>query len=246
MLKLFQRSFFKSKDDSVEGLYQRGVRHLKANEHDAANKCLRDAAVGGHVSALYNLFVLNGSGYISPYDIDFAANCFYESAKAGHPSSADALFMLETADRAGLGTLNLAKLAEEAVPQEHSVSACVVVFAARFFHAVSEAHGATDEVITYELTGASFSDDPAVLRFIDRTGFPQHLLRTALPKLESGGAADQITDGLNGLSHMLRSAGNSERICRFVRCSILGYMVAKSPKGRNGEPLLGLKDFYSV
>lgn len=243
-MKIFQNSFFKSKDDPTENFYQQGIRHLKANEHYAADKSLRSAAAGGHVSALYNLFILNGGGFISPYDIDLAADCFYKAAKAGHPSASKNLFMLEAADRAGFGTNNLTHLAATTPPQD-GLSALLMVCASRFFYAVSEAHGATDAVIAYELNGASLSENHGVLSFVQRTGVPESFYSGALSDLEEGEAADQITDGLNSLSLALQSAGNAPQICIMARCSILGYIVSKSSQGRNSKPLLGLDKFFN-
>jgi len=177
-MKLFQRGFFKSKDDSTESLYEKGVRHLKANDFGAADTSLRAAAENGHVSALYNLFLLNGSGLISPYDFDFAATCLYESAKGEHPTAKENLFMLEAADRAGFGMDNLVGLVAN-MPPVAGLSAILMVCAARFFHAVSEAHVATADVIAYELRGASSSDDRGVLQFIDRTRVPDGFYKRA-------------------------------------------------------------------
>lgn len=131
-------------------------------------------------------------------------------------------------------------------PSVAGLSAILMVCAARFFYAVSEAHGAADEVIAYELAGAAFSDDQDVLQFLERTGLPDVLVKSALPKLEPGLAADQITDGLNSLSHALRTAGFDERTCRFARCSVVGYMISKTPQGQNSKPLLGLDKFFSA
>lgn len=244
IVKIFQNSFFKSENEFIENLYLQGVRHLKANEHYAADKSLRAAAAGGHVSALYNLFILNGGGYISPYDIDLAADCFYKAAKAGHPSALKNLFMLEAADRAGFGTINLAHLAATISPRG-GLSALLMVCACRFFYAISEVHGVTDAVIAYELNGASFSENHEVMSFIRRTGVPESFYSGPLSNLQEGEAADQITDGFNSLSFALQSAGNTPQICAMARCSILGYMISKSPQGRNSKPLLGLDKFFN-
>jgi TPR repeat protein len=243
-MKIFQNSFFKSKDDSVENLYRQGVLHLKANDYYAADRSLRKAADAGHVSALYNSFLLNGGGFISPYDIDLAADCFYKAAKAEHPSASKNLFMLAAADRGGFGADNLTHLASSIPPQD-GLSALLMVCAARFFHAVAEAHEATSAVIAHELNAASYSENRGVLNFVHRTGVPDSFYNGPLSKLEEGGAADQITDGLEGLSHALRSAGHAPEICAMVRCSIVGYIVSKSPHGKKSKPLLGLDKFFN-
>jgi len=241
-MKLFQRSFFKSKNDSAENQYEEGVRYLKTNDHYKADKALRAAAVGGHVSALYNLSILHGCGAISPYALDFAAQCFYEAAKHGHPAAIKNLFMLEGADRGGFGTHNLAQLASNSSPQEW-FSSLLMICATRYFSAVAKLHDATDEVIAYELHGASISDYGSVQSFVQRTGVPPRVYRSK-PALEEGSAADQITDGLNAFSVAQRAAGNSEKICMAARCTILGYMISKSSYGAVSQPLLGLDQFF--
>lgn len=241
-MKLFQRSFFTSSNSSAERHYQDGVRHLKANDHYRADQALRTAAEGGHVSALYNLSILHGCGAISPYDLDFATQCFYEAAKLGHPAASKNLFMLEGADRGGFGTHNLAQLASNSSPQEW-FSSLLMICATRYFNAVARLHDATDEVIAYELHGASVSDYGSVQSFVQRTGVPSRVYRNR-PPLEEGSAADQITDGLNAFSMAQRSAGNSERICMAARCTIVGYMISKSSYGMTSLPLLGLDQFF--
>lgn len=242
-MKFFQLSFFKSRNDLIESQYQQGVRHLKANDHYAADKYLREAAAGSHPSALYNLSILHGCGAISPYDLDFAANCHYEAAKLGHPSAVNNLFMLEGADRGGFGTTALAHLAATTSPQEW-FSSILMISAARYFSAVSNLHGVTDEVIAYELKGASNSENPSVLKFVERTGIPPIFYSRAHTNLVPGSAADQITDGLNNFSAALRAAGNDKRIWLAARCTILGYMISKTTHNRSSKPLLGLDKFF--
>ena len=242
-MAFFQNSFFKSKDKRIEDQYEQGVRHLRAEEYVFADACFRAAAEKGHVSASYNLFILNGAGHVSPYDIDFAAKCFRAAADAGHPTASQQLFMLEAADRGGFGTNNLVQMAATTPPQD-GLSAQIMVFGSRFFHAVSEAHDATDAVIAYELKYAARSDHAAIINFISRTGVPSSFYNSDWADLEEGSAADEITDGLNHLSFALRSAGNTEEMAALARCTILGYMISKSRFGSSSAPLRAIPDFF--
>ncbi|WP_147269707.1 sel1 repeat family protein [Rhodanobacter denitrificans] len=243
-MNLFQGSWFKSTNDSIESRYQQGVSYLKANYHSGADRCLREAAAGGHASALYNLAILHGCGVLSPYDLDFAATCYYKAAKLGHPSAAKSVFMLEAADRGGFGSDNLAQLAAK-TPPDRWFSSILMICATRYFSAVSKLHGATDLVIASELHGASISECPGILSFIERTGVPTSLYSDHRTYLEPGSAADQITDGLNSFSAALRAAGNERMLWIAARCTIVGYMISKTSLGDSSKPLLGLVDFYN-
>ena len=105
-MALFRLPSFKSKDDKIEVFYTNGVLAVQAEKYDLANTNFRKAAEGGHVSAFYNLALLNGAGYISPYDLDLAIDYFYKAANAEHPTATENRWLLEAADRGGFGTQN--------------------------------------------------------------------------------------------------------------------------------------------
>ena len=154
-MALFQNPFFKSDSDFTERQYEIGVRFLAEKDYGQANQYLKKAAEDGHISALYNLAILHGSGVLEPIDVDFAAECFYKAAHAGHPSAQQNLFMLEAADRAGMGTTHLANLALNSPPVDGMLPYLVMITGCRFYAAVCKATDATQQVINYELDAAS-------------------------------------------------------------------------------------------
>lgn len=242
-MPLFSKPAFVSDDRQTESAYTRGVLALQQSDFYAADKCLREAAAGGHASAFYNLMLMHGAGMLSPYSIDFAADCFYKAAAAGHPKAVENLGFLEGADRGGFGTQNLAKFASQ-WPSDGGLNHILMICACRFYDALCRKYGATAAVIAYELDAASISEDASVLNFVRRTGIQQSFYEGGLNRLIPGSAADQITDGLNSLHVGLKEAGTSEKFCRMVRCTIVGHIISKSAFGAGAEPLQGTDRFF--
>jgi TPR repeat protein len=241
---LFQNPFFQSKDEKVEGFYTNGNLALQCNQYDLANSNFRKAAEGGHVSAFYNLALLNGCGYISPYDLDLAIDYFYKAASAGHPTASEKLQLLEAADRGGFGSHNLAKFASETIPLQDGLNHLVMMCAGRFFDVLCKKYGATNDVIAYELDAAATSENPAVLRYLSRTGIPSSFYEGGLNRLTPGSVADQITSGLNELHVGMKKSGMADEMCLMARCTIAGHIIRKSPYGSHSQPLKGVYDFY--
>lgn len=233
-----------SDDGDIEAAYTKGVLALQNSDFYTADKFLREAAVGAHASAYYNLSLMHGAGMISPYSIDFATDCFYKAAASEHPKASENLWLLEAADRGGFGADNLAKLASE-WPSSGGLNHLLMICACRFYDVLCRKYGATADVIAYELAAASNSDDLSVLEFLQRTGVPESFYEGGLNRLMEGSAADQITDGLNALHVGLKRGGTRDPFCRMVRCTIVGYIVSKSPFGANAKPLLGTDKFFN-
>jgi hypothetical protein len=248
---------FISDDDEAESHYSSGVQCLRRGDFDEANTNFKAAALKGHVSAYWNLALLNGSGRITPFDIDYAADCFRTAANGGHPTATKALYMLEAADRGGFGYNNLKTMitgggAEDCLP------AILMICACRFTHVLCKQHDVTDEVTNYELPAAAKSEHPAVREFVRRTGIdlPRRRMRWVQespdnshmefysPDLEEGSPADGITDGFNQITVAFMGAGYSDELAAFARCTTLGYIVSKSGRGTDAEPLLGFDSFF--
>ena len=242
-MALFRKPFFTSSDKNTERSYEDGVRCLSKADFYGADKHFRQAATAGHVSALHNLAILNGAGYISPYDVDFATDCYYKAAAAGHSIAKEQIFWLEAADRAGLGTDNLSKFAST-LPVEDGLNHILMMAGCRFYSALCKNYGATNEVIEYELDAASLSDYKFIQNFVQRTGVPASNFKGGLNRLRAGSAADQITDGLNGLYIALKQSGHSDQICLIARCTIVGYFVSKSMYSNRSSQLLGIARFF--
>ncbi len=233
------------KKDPADQAYRKGLRHLKAGEMAEASQCFSEAMQAGHASATYNLSVLWGMGAVSPYDFDVAADCWYKAAAAGNETAKQSLGLLEAADRAGFGNDNLIALLGNQ-PKSPSLNGSLMICAARFYDAVCRQYGATADVIAYELDGASSSEMPFVHAFIARTGIDRGFYAGGLNRLTEGSAADQVTDGLNAFSAALRQSGCSMEMSIMARCSIVGYMIRKSPYGGASEPLLGTDRFFEA
>lgn len=238
------KQFFTSASAAVEDSYRAGVVALQGNDFNVACKHFVAAAGGGHVSAYYNLSLLLGGGYVSPYDIDLAADCWYKAAAGEHPAASKLLYQLEAADRGGFGTQNLAKIAC-GPDADGSLIPSLMICAARFFDVLSRKFGATVDVIAYELDAASMSDHAFIGKFIERTGIGRDFYQGGLNRLKAGSAADQITDGLNELTIAMRRGGVSEKLAIMARCTIVGHIISKSPYGERSQPLKGVDTFFS-
>ncbi len=242
-MALFQNPFFKSVEVDVEDAYSNGVLALQSKQYALADRNFRKAAQGGHVSAFYNLSILNGAGYVSPYDLDFAIDCFYKAASAGHPTATELRWQLEAADRGGFGTQNLAKFAAQ-MPLQDGLNHMIMMCAGRFFDVLCKMYGATNDVIAYELDAAATSDNLGVQRFLHRTGIPESFYAGGLDRLTPGSAADQITDGFNELYRGMKASGMTDDLCLMARCTVVGHIIRKSPFGSRSQPLKGIYDFY--
>ena len=248
---------FISDDDEIESHYSSGVQSLRHGDFEEANTNFKAAALKGHMSAYWNLTLLNGSGRITRFDIDYAADCFRTAANGGHPTATSALYMLEAADRGGFGYNNLETMIVDGGAKD-CLPAILMICACRFTHALCKQHGATDEVINYELPAAAKSDNPAIREFVRRTGIdlPRRPMKWAQeslddshmeyfsPDIEDGSPADGITDGLNQITTAFMRAGYSDELAAFARCTVLGYLVSKSERGTHAQPLLGFEQFF--
>lgn len=244
-MALFQNPFFKSDSDFTERQYEIGVRFLAEKDYGQANQYLKKAAEDGHISALYNLAILHGSGVLEPIDVDFAAECFYKAAHAGHPSAQQNLFMLEAADRAGMGTTHLANLALNSPPVDGMLPYLVMITGCRFYAAVCKATDATQQVINYELDAASSSEHAYIQSFIRRCGVPELEFSGGLHRLKEGDAADQITDGLNQLFMSMKQVGYADEICLMARCTIVSYIISRSKYAASAPQLHSVNVFLN-
>lgn len=244
-MALFRKPFFKSENAGVEDEYVTGVRHLQRGDMNAASRHLVKAAEGGHASAFYNLSILWGSGAVSPYDFDAAADCWYKAAAAGHPKAQESLWLLEAADRGGFGTENLIDMASKQGKNGALLNSNVMICAARFFDVTCKKYGATNDVIAYELDGAASSDWTFIHAFIERMGIDRSFYEGGLNRLSEGSAADQVTDGLNELAVAMGKIGYDQNLIVMARCSIVGYIILKSPYGQHADPLRGLDSFFN-
>ncbi|KQN64753.1 hypothetical protein GKQ23_05895 [Erwinia sp. E602] len=242
-MALFRNPFFKSSDQATEQAYEDGVIALSQGNWYEAHPLLSRAAAGGHISAYYNLALIYAAGHITPYDIDIAADCYYKAAMGGHPQANELLFMLEAADRAGLGTIHLAEFTLRSQDAD-GLPFMTLLAGCRFYAAVCKASGATSQVIEYELEAASNSTPQYVRDFVTRTGIPYSIYGGGLERVKEGTAADQIIDGLNQLYYSMVKAGFPDEKCLMARCTIVGYLVSKSMYGHRAQPLLGVDRFF--
>lgn len=240
----FQNPFFTSSSNDVEDEYTRGVKALQAGDCNSASRHFSNAAQGGHVSAFYNLSLLWGAGSVTPYDFDLAADCWYKAAEAGHPRAKANLWLLEAADRGGFGGDNLAKFAAEAKAGDNLIYS-IMICAARFYDVICRKYGATVDVIAHELDAAARSEFDFVHSFITRTGIDKDFYAGGISRLKPNSAADQIIDGLNKLVTAMKSGGASDPLVMMARCSIVGFIIAKSPYGEDSQPLRGIDTFFS-
>ncbi|NDR58268.1 sel1 repeat family protein [Aliiruegeria sabulilitoris] len=243
-MALFRKPFFKSGNSGVEADYIAGVTYIQRGDWAAASRHFLRAAEGGHISALYNLSLIWGSGTITPYDFDAAADCWYKAAAAGHPKAKESLWLLEAADRGGFGSDNLVALLQSQPGQGDVLPAVLMICAARFYDVVCKQYGATSDVIAYELDGAMTSDWKFVHDYVKRTGIDRSVYEGGLERLKEGSAADQVTDGLNDFSNALRQKGFDQKLIVMARCSIVGYIIQKSPFGGRAEALRGADSFF--
>lgn len=243
-MNLFNLPFFKSSVQKTEEIYTKGVIFLQNNDFYNANDQFKKASVEGHISATYNLALINGGGSISPYDIDFASYCFRQSAAGGHPNAKEFAFWLDKAEDTSYGTIALAMFASKS-PADESPNHLLMMTGCLLYSALCQIHKVTDAVIEYELDAASYSEYSYVHNFIKRTGIKKSKYEGGLDRLEKGSAADQITDGLNNLYLALKHSGHSDDLCIMVRCTIVGYIISKSNYRDNAHVLLGVDKFFN-
>lgn len=232
-------------EKTTEEEYNIGVQYLQKEEWKLASHHLSKAAQGGHISATYNLSLLWGAGKVTPYNFDLAADCWYKAAEMGHAKAKDTLWLIEAADRGGFGVDNLVKMVIEQGSQRGLVGQ-LMICAARFFEVTCKKYGATSDVIAYELDAAATSDWQFVHDFLNRTGVAPSFYENGLNRLQEGSAADQITDGLNQLAAAMIKVGFDPKVAVMARCSIVGYIISKSPYGQKSQPLLGTDEFFTL
>ena len=87
-MRLFANPIFRSNNDDVERQYSEGVVAIQKGDFGTADRLLRRAAAGGHVSAFYNLAIIHGGGLANPWDPGFGIECFNKAADAGHSKAA--------------------------------------------------------------------------------------------------------------------------------------------------------------
>ncbi|MEH6640574.1 hypothetical protein [Vreelandella glaciei] len=238
-MALFDNPFFRSKDNNAENEYTEGVLCIQKNDFYGANSHLKSAARGGHVSALYNLSLINGGGYISPYDVDFSIDCLRKAARGGHPKSQEFSPWIDKAEDTSFGTVALAMFAAK-FAAGNVLSHILVMVGCKLYAALCAKYGVEDEVIAYELDAANHSDYQFIHNFIRRTGVSKSIYSGGLNRLEKGAAADQITDGLNQLHVGLKQSGHDDKISLMTRCTIVGYVISKSKYAKSASPLLGV------
>lgn len=244
---IFSGVFSQSNNRSAQNKFEQGVLHLNMGDYSRARDLFTEADKTDHVSASYNLMLIHGAGYLSPYSIDLAALYYYKAVKLGHGRALKNVSLLEAADRGGFGADNLVTMLAgvdasnaDALPSE------VMVYACRFFSVICEQHEATAHVVAYELDCASFSDMAAVHKFIQRTGVPKAFYEGGEHGLVEGSAADHITSSFNNLYAAMKHAGYSDELCILMRCTIIGYIISKSSLGKGAKPLLGRDQFFAA
>lgn len=242
-MALFGNPFFKSKSKQSEDDYTNGVLCLQKGNFYDADRFFKLAAANDHVSAIYNLALLNGGGSISPFDIDFSIRCFRKAGESGHPKAKESSFWIDKAEDTSFGTTSLAMFAAKLPPQDEPNHILMMV-GCKLYSSLCIKYEATDAVIEYELDAASTSDHPYVHSFIDRTGVSAFIYKGGLNRIKKGSAADQITDGLNHLYVALKHSGHSDELSLMIRCTIIGYIISQSKYANNAEPLLGMDKFF--
>lgn len=238
-----ENPFFKSNDEKTESDYVKGVSALQKNDFYGANKYFAAAADGGHISAVYNLSLINGSGLISPYNIDYAIDCYRVAAFSGHPKAQEFSLWLDKAEDTSLGASALSMLAEK-LPPSNFPNHVVMMIGCRLYSAFCEKYGSENEVIAYELDAASHSDHLYIHNFIKRTGVSKSIYSGGLDRLKEGSHAEATTDLLNELHMSLKNAGNDDSVCLMARCTIVGYIISKSKYADLASPLLGVDKFF--
>ena len=240
-MALFSNPFSGNQGKTPEDDYSKGVLCLKANDFYGANDFFKSAARGGHVSALYDLGLINSMGRISPYEIDFAISCFHNAAAGGHAKAKDVVGWLN--DK----TFDITKLSwlSSIYPAEGWPNIIVTMVGCRLYNALCIEHDVTDSVIDYELDAARFSEHSYIQNFINRTGISGSVYSGGLNRIQEGSVVDAITDGLNNLYVGLKGAGHSDQICLLTRCTIVGYIISKSRHARRAMPLLGTDKFFA-
>lgn len=250
--ELFGKQFFKGSSASAEEVYRKGSLVLarayqtgSREDFQLAKDLYMAAEFEGHGSAIYNLFGMHGGGCLSTYDIDQAEHYWRKAAELNHPIAKQQLFMLEDADHGEFGVQASVKYAGfPAAPG--FLSPFLITSACRSLVAACERHGATSDVIAYELDAASSSEKPMVLAFIERTGVARESYQGGMSRVEEKSPADWVTDGLNDLFIAMRRNGIDEDLCILARCTMVGYLILKSDLGSESSPLLGVREFLGA
>ena len=243
-MAFFDYPFYKSKSEQTADDYSKGVLCLPNGNFYDADSFFKTAAANGHVSALYNLALINGGASISPYDIDFSIDCFRRAGNGGHPKAKEFTTWIDKAEDTSFGTTALAMFAAR-LPVQNEPNHLLMMVGCRLYNALCIQYGASDSVIEYELDAASTSDHPYIHKFIERTGVKRSIYAGGLNRVHRGSAADQITDGLNHLFLALKHSGHSDELGLMIRCTIVGYIISKSKHKNGTAPLLGTDKFFT-
>jgi len=250
--ELFGKQFFKGSSASAEEAYRMGslvlaraYRTGSREDFQLAKDLYMAAEFEGHGSAIFNLFGMHGGGCLSTYDIDQAEHYWRKAAELNHPTAKQQLFMLEDANRGEFGVQ--ASVKHAGLPAAPGfLSPLLITSACRSLVASCERHGATSDVIAYELDAASSSEKPMVLAFIERTGVACESYQGGMSRMEEKSPADWVTDGLNDLFVAMRRNGIDEDLCIVARCTMVGYLILKSDLGSKSSPLLGVREFLAA
>jgi hypothetical protein len=243
-MALFSNPFFTSKSKASEDYYLKGILCLQNNDFYGANDFFKIAANSGHVSALYNLALINGGGSISPFNIDTSIEYYRKAGAEGHPKAKEFSAWIDKAEDTSFGTIALAMFAAK-LPADNELNHLLIMVGCRLYNALCIRYGASDSVINYELDAASNSEYGYIQSFIKRTGIKDSIYSGGLDRIQKGSAADQITDGLNNLFFALKRSGHNEKVRLMTRCTIVGYVISKSKYASGAAPLLGMDRFFN-
>lgn len=242
----FQIPFFRSRNAKVEANFTKGIFHLQEGNYATAAALFENAAEAGHVSALFNLCLIQGSGFVSPWNFDVSADHWYKAAALGHPSAKETLYMLEAADRGGFGIGPLVTMTADNSIEDGITPGRIMTCAARYFGALCKKYGATNDVIAYELDILASNERTEFKSFLTRTGVPEIFFIGGSKRLIMGSAAHQVIDCLNQFNRAQIKSGVAISNARMSRCAIVGYIIQKSLFGGSSEPLLGFDKFFSL
>lgn len=242
-MKIFRTVSTRSSENARE-LYNDGVKALQSCDHYEADELLRAAAEMKHPSALFNLSLLHGSGWISPYDIDFAAECLLKAAELGHAQAALEVPYIVASDQGSLGAIYLEDRALKTVPL-NELNAFLMILACRYYKAVCDIHEATEEWLFWEFGVLSRMKSPHVQSFLSRIGVSASEVAPANFQLEAGSYVEAIATFSHQFFQAMKAAGNSDRSCILARCTLVGYVASHSEFEEFHHPLLGADTFFS-
>ena len=155
------------------------------------------------------------------------------------------MWLLEAADRGGFGAENLVDMVRTHGKNGALLQPSLMICAARFFDVICRRYEATNDVIAYELDSAVSSDWKFIHSFVGRTGIERSLYEGGSSRLIEGSVADLMTDQFNDFAVAMGQVGYDQNLIAMARCSIVGYIILKSPYGKHAEPLRGLDTFFN-